>query len=122
MKRTIAIDFDGVISSYTGWKGKGVFGDPIAGCKSSLEKLKADGWMIVVFTTRLEIDAISEFLKYHQIPYDYINFNPDNIEQMLFPGKVLADVYLDDRAVRFDGVWGSELLNKICESSPWWKK
>ena len=30
--KTAAIDFDATIAKYDGWKGKGVFGDPLDMC------------------------------------------------------------------------------------------
>lgn len=119
---TVAVDFDGVISAYTGWKGKGIFAAPVAGCKDMLDKLREEGWVIIVHTTRSETDQIITYLAENQIPYDYINYNPKNVEQGLNQGKPLADVYIDDRAIRFGGNWDENLLNAIHNSDPWWRK
>ena len=118
----IAVDFDGVISDYAGFKGKGVFADPVLGCKIFLDQLRYSGWTIIVNTTRIEVHQIAEYLAMHEIPYDHINHNPENIKQHLHPAKVLADVYLDDRAIRFTGRWSPELLAKINNHKPWWKE
>ena len=118
----IAIDFDGVISSYSGWKGKGVFGDPIEGVKEALVALKGNNHTIIINTTRLEIDLVAAFLKKWEIPYDHINLSPRNQEQMLHPAKQAADVYIDDRAVCFQGKWDEDFLKQVKNFKPWWRK
>ena len=119
--KTLAVDFDGVISHYTRWKGKGVFESPVKGCSSFLKKLRSCGWKIIIFTTRSEISDIRIYLKENKIPYDYINFNPENKKQKLSPNKILADVYLDDRAIRFNGHWDKKLFKLIMHTEIWWK-
>lgn len=120
-KKTIAIDFDGTIAGYDGWKGKGVFGKPIAGAAESLNRLKEEGWTIIIFTTRLEIDLVCDYLRKYSIPFDHINHSPETQEQFLHPSKVLADVYLDDRAIRFSGVWSDALEEINQHKDPWWR-
>ena len=117
--KTIAVDFDGVIASYSGWKGVGVFGDPIAGVKDALCKLKSLGYAIVIFTTRGEIGDIQQYLDGHKIPYDHINCNPQNSVHMN-PGKPIADVYVDDRAICFQGVWSNTFVDNILNLKPWY--
>lgn len=121
MGKTIAVDFDGTISYYNGWKGKGVFGAPIEGCREFLLALRQEGWTIIVNTTRSETQDIHKYLSRYKIPFDHINFSPETNTQFLSPAKVLADVYLDDRAVRFKGKYNSDLYNKVTEQV-WWKK
>lgn len=117
-KKTLAVDFDGVISDYRGYKGKGVFARPIDGVKDFFEKLKKEGWQIIVFTTRSETYMIEEYLNNYKIPYDFINHNPANVELHLSPTKVIADVYLDDRAVTFKGRWDIDLFKEIAGFKP----
>jgi len=119
--KTIAVDFDGTIAHYNGWKGKGVFGSPIDGCRVFLLKLRQEGWTIIVNTTRSETSDIHRYLTDYKIPFDHINFSPKTQEQFLSPAKVLADVYLDDRAVRFTGKYDNKLYDKITECE-WWRK
>jgi len=45
-RKTIAIDFDATIATYTGWKGKGVFGPPVPGVKEALERFRKEGALI----------------------------------------------------------------------------
>ena len=105
---TAAIDFDGVIVDYSdGWKGVGKFGAVLPGAKDALQKLKKEGWCIIIFTCRSEVALIADFLKREGIPFDQINKN-ENLPGTV-PGyghaKVIADVYLDDRAIFFNGDW-----------------
>jgi len=102
----IAVDFDGVIHEYERWKGDAHFDDPIIGAKEHMEKLKDDGWHVIVYTCRSNVQNVKEFLEEHKIPYDAINenkFQPPDLN----PNKMFADIYLDDRCVRFDGSWST---------------
>lgn len=97
--RTVAVDFDGVIADYDGWKGYGVFGEPRRDVLEALEGLRREGWKIVVHTTRSEAEVL-EYLVHHGIPHDEINRNSDYETNGVKP---VADVYWDDRAVRYSG-------------------
>ncbi len=119
--KTIAIDFDGVISKYDGWKGKGVFGEPISGVSKALQKLKDRNCNVMIYTTRLETYLVEEFLLKHSIPFDMINYNPENAKQHLHPSKMLADVYIDDRGITFCGQWTDEFVDCVLNFKPWWK-
>ena len=120
--KTIAIDFDGVISEYNGWRGKGVFGPPTPGVLYALTQFKETGYIVIVYTCRLEIDLIKEYMEKHNLPYDYINFSPVNIIQDLHPAKVAADVYIDDKGLRFIGSWSLAFINEVLEFKPWWRE
>jgi hypothetical protein len=99
--KTIAVDFDGVIASYDeGYQGVDVFGQPIPGASETLQALKDEGWRVIIYTVRQDTPALYSYLENNQIPFDYINHNPDSPESTN-RGKPLADVYLDDRAIRF---------------------
>jgi hypothetical protein len=98
-RRTIAVDFDGVIAEYDGWKGTGVLGSPRPDVVEALRLLRSEGWKIVVHTTRGS-DEISDYLAVHQVPHDEINRNSDYETQGVKP---VADIYWDDRAVRYTG-------------------
>lgn len=118
--RVICIDFDGVIAKYDTWQGKGIFGEPLPDARKFIRKLKKEGWKIIVHTTRLEIYLIQKYLVDYGIPFDHINYNPENIKRYCHPNKPLADVYLDDRAVNFDGDWENAYQRIIC-FRPWYK-
>lgn len=97
--RTIAVDFDGVIANYDGYKGPGVLGDPRPDVISAMRTLRSEGWKIVIFTTRGE-DELREYLRKHDVPFDEFNRNSDYTTN---GHKPVADVYWDDRAVCYSG-------------------
>ncbi len=104
-RRTIAVDFDGVIAEYDGYKGPGVLGAPRPDVRAAMHTLRAEGWKIVIFTTR-GVEEISGYLTEHGFPFDEINSNVDYKTQ---GSKPVADVYWDDRAVRYSGDAGKDL-------------
>jgi len=98
-RRTIAVDFDGVIADYDGYKGPGVLGAPRPDVRDAMRALRAEGWKIVINTTRGQ-QEIADYLARNEIPYDEINQNSDYKTQ---GPKPVADVYWDDRAVCYTG-------------------
>lgn len=102
--RTICVDFDGVIAQYDGYKGFGLFGDPIPGIKTFLIELKKLNWRIIIHTCRAELPLISAYMEQYDLPFDDINRNANGPIGVGLQ-KPIADIYLDDRAVRFDGSW-----------------
>jgi hypothetical protein len=98
-RRTIAVDFDGVVADYDGWKGPEILGSPRADVVQALRTLHGEGWKIVIHTTRGEAE-IRDYLTRHGIPQDEINRNSDYQTGGVKP---VADVYWDDRAVPYTG-------------------
>lgn len=118
--KTIAIDFDGVLADYIkGYQGKDVFGAPIPGADNATKVLKENGWRIIIYTTRPNTEALRHWLKENNITYDYINENPDQPEESK-GCKLIADIYLDDRAISFRGQW-KWVVGDIASFSPWSK-
>lgn len=116
MKQTVVFDFDGVIHSYkSGWQGPTIIPDePVEGIKEAIAEIRAAGYEVVVVSTRCESlegqNAISEYLKKHGIEVDRI-----------MKEKPPAIVYIDDRAICFDGKADS-LLEKIQRFQPWYQR
>jgi hypothetical protein len=98
-RRTIAVDFDGVIAGYDGYKGPGEFGDPRPDVREALLTLQNEGWKIIINTTRGE-QEITQYLNQHGIPFEEFNRNTEYKTQ---GSKPVADVYWDDRAVCYSG-------------------
>ena len=75
-----------------------------------LTALREWGWRIVIWTTRTEEDKVAQFLDEMRIPYDTINKNVPEVDQLLWyskfrsPRKVFYTHLIDDRA-GFDGDW-----------------
>ena len=95
------------------------FGPPVDGMKELLQSLKAKGHEILIFTTRGNSE-IAAWCKLHGMPYDFINRNPHI--QGNNPGKPIADVYVDDRGIRFDpdDLEDGLLEKQILDFKPWW--
>lgn len=113
MKRTIVFDFDGVIHSYTsGWKGTDVIPDkPTEGIKEVIDNLRNKGYEVVIVSTRCVeekgIEAIKLYLSTNNIEVDDIMAH-----------KPPALVYVDDRAINFNGDT-SNLVEDICNFKSW---
>ena len=116
-QRTACIDFDGVINNYTGYKGIGVFEEPVPGAIENINKLKEAGWKIIIHTTRGETHLIKDYCEKYNIPVDEYNTNSNNYPHQN-QGKPYADIYIDDRAVNFNGNW-SETFDKAINFKTW---
>lgn len=116
MKKTVVFDFDGVIHSYTsGWKGEDVIPDaPVPKIKEAIQHIRKAGYEVVVVSTRCAtskgLNAVAEYLADNEIAVDRI-----------CKEKPPAIVYIDDRAICFDGK-SDELLDKIKKFEPWYKR
>lgn len=110
----IAIDLDGTICDIRKPGEKYADVKPKPGAVEKLKKFKQQGHYIIITTarhmktaegnvnfvvSRLGLETL-EWLEKHEIPHDEVNF-----------GKPYAQVYIDDRAIKFEG-W-----DKIQESS-----
>lgn len=113
MKQTVVFDFDGVIHSYiSGWQGVGVIPDPpVPGIKEAIDNIRAVGYEVIVVSTRCAdwhgLQAVKAYLKKHDIVVDNV-----------MKEKPPAIVYIDDRAICFDG-HPETLLDKIVNFTPW---
>jgi hypothetical protein len=116
-KKTVCIDFDGCIAQCTDTFQEDVFGEPVEGAKEAMEVLRSHGYILIIFTTRSATDALKAWLKEHKIPYDAINENPSQ-PAGANPGKPIADVYIDDRAVTFRGDW-SWTIREVADFNPY---
>ncbi len=58
-KYTVAVDLDGVLAKYEGWQGVEIIGEPHEGAQGFIQSLLDAGFIVEVFTTRLNPDAQS---------------------------------------------------------------
>jgi hypothetical protein len=105
--QTIAVDFDGVIHTYSkGWNGGEIYDPPVEGVAEALQELKEAGYRIYIYSTRTnkafrkkdepdQKPLMEAYLKEHGIPYDKV---------WTF-GKPMAHIFIDDRALKFEGNW-----------------
>jgi hypothetical protein len=88
-----------VIHSYPdGWMDGTVYAEPMTGAKQALEHLEADGWEVVIFSTR-EPSQIVEALQRWGFPAYRVTDR-----------KEPAIVQIDDRAIRFED-WSQTLAD-----------
>lgn len=97
--RTIAIDFDGVIHSYTsGWTGFDPIDPPVVGARAAIAAMRAMGFQVIVFSCRAHdyrgLAGIVLWLHKHEITVDNVT-----------AAKPHAEIYVDDRGWRFTGDW-----------------
>lgn len=115
--KTVCIDIDGTISQYTEWVDSKTFGEVLPHCAETIHHLKADGWFVIIYTTRADKAEITKFLEENNVPFDAINENPNQPDNAK-GGKLIADVYVDDRAIQFDGDW-ERAYEKITNFTSW---
>lgn len=110
-KRIILFDFDGVISTYHGWRGFDVLGEPIPKVINVMKKLKREGYFISIFTTRLDTPHLRAWLKKYEVPYDSINSTAHNPPHTSI--KPICHCIVDDRAVNPVELTEQELESQI---------
>ena len=116
--KTVVFDFDGVIHSYTsGWQGIEVIPDePVKGIETALKEIYEARYEIAIVSTRCSTvegtKAVAEWLNKYGLA-QYID--------RICKEKPPAIVYIDDRAICFDGR-PERLLSKIENFVPWNKK
>lgn len=118
--KVIAIDLDGCIVSYkNGWIGENIFGELIPGSKEKIHYLKSKGYKIIIYTSRLATKELEKYLLDNGIWFDAINENPwHEYKQKGDKRKVIADIYIDDRAITFKGNW-NEIPGLVENFKPW---
>jgi len=104
----VAVDFDGVICQYVEGPVAGEFGDVIPGAKRAIAALRSMGRKVIVYTVREEIDLVLAYLDAHGILVDGVTNR-----------KPRAHVYVDDRAITFNGNWDS-ILPAIVSFEPYY--
>jgi adenylylsulfate kinase len=112
MTKTIAIDLDGVLAQYDGWKGPDHYGPPMPGAIAFLESLIVAEMQPWIFTTR-EGPILTEWLRKYM--------PPAVLEHLIVTRtKPPAWLYIDDRCWLFKGTFPS--IEEIEDFQPWWQK
>jgi hypothetical protein len=103
---TIAVDFDGVINSYTsGFSGSEIPDPPVKGAIEWLEEM-TKVCKILIHTARLEYEEEEGQPPQEQLIRDWLikwGLSDEALGKLRFVTKPVATIYLDDRAVRFTG-------------------
>lgn len=97
IKKVVFVDLDGTLCTEEKTFERSL-ATPLPGAREALERMRANGHTIVIWTARgWEQYRISkDWLDRHGFPYDQI-----------IMGKPIANLFIDDRARRFDG-WDKE--------------
>lgn len=93
-KPTVALDFDGVLHTYSrGWEDGTIYDVPVEGSVEAINILRMY-FDFVIFTCRRPLDDVEDWVKKY-----YGFFIPAT------NAKPVADMYIDDRGYRFEGDW-----------------
>ncbi len=94
-KPIVAVDFDGTLSLDAQYPNIGRFNTHLY---EALMELKGIGWSIVLWTCRegKELKEAVEWCKMNGLEFDAINENPPEVP--FKSRKVVANMYIDDRA------------------------
>lgn len=106
----VALDFDGVMNKYQGWKGENTLYKPQTGLTKFITRIYKD-YDIVIYTCR-DIKKVYTWLEENHLR-DYI-IAVSNL-------KPRAHVYIDDRAITFKGDY-EETYKELKEFKAWWEK
>jgi len=98
---TVGVDFDGTIvkpNNNVPTKDCKLY----PGVKDVLDRLKSEGWIIIIDSCRKDEEGMKKFLKRNKVPFDYVNENPLQ-KFMSSSTKIYTDIRIDDKAVTFRG-------------------
>lgn len=121
MSKLIAIDFDGVVHSYTSkWTGATSISDPpVEGAFNFIRDLLDAGLQVAIFSTRNVEPGAIDSMKAWLFQYGLDQILVDKIQ---FPTSkpTLASVFIDDRAYLFEGSFPS--VEYLKSFKPWNKR
>ena len=109
-KKTVCVDFDGVLNNYKGYAGEAELYEPMIGAREFLLKLSKE-YKVVIFSTRASSQKIWEWLREYNLRQycsDVTNIKP------------VAVAYIDDRAIRFEGNY-SKVLDELKDFKTHWE-
>lgn len=93
---TICVDLDGTLAEQEKPFNKKTIGPARDRAVHWVRLFHEKGARIIIFTVRGDTELVKGWLEENDVPFDYINENPDQPPDS--SGKVYADVYWDDRA------------------------
>jgi hypothetical protein len=100
----VVVDFDGTICEHR----YPYFGEPLAGAREGLQRLKAAGFRIIIHTVRTsshfkDIGMYDPEVNSHEAVQTYLETHDMPFDEIWVHDKPNAVVYLDDRCVRVVG-------------------
>ena len=117
MKKTICLDFDGVIHSYTsGWKGAAEIPDPpVPGAFEALEKYLKH-FKVAIYSSRSGTASGNMAMRVWFVDHGF-----KYTDELEFPEhKPPAWVTIDDRGITFNGTFPS--VQALNDFRPWYQK
>lgn len=108
-RKTIAIDFDGVLHKYSGWDGGTPKGLSFDMAREACKRL-SQNYRLVLFTTRTK-EQVEDWLK----------ANGFDMFAQVTNEKVPWVCLLDDRVIQFKGVWDHELIEALEKFKAHWE-
>lgn len=106
-KKTICVDFDGVLNEYNGYE-EGDLGEPLTGSKEFIKELRKK-YKVVILTSRPK-EQVSGWLRNNGFP-----------SMKVTNCKVPAVAYIDDRAIQFNGSY-KKVISRLKNFKPYWAK
>src|SRR6266850_1313504 len=106
-RKTILIDFDGVLHSYDG-EFSSQLGPPVEKSRHACVLLSRK-FKLVCFTSRL-LEQVEPWLKRYAFP-----------DMLVTNEKLPAFLIIDDRAITFKGAWTDEFLEEVKQFKPHWQ-
>lgn len=113
--KTICLDFDGVIHSYSsGWKGIDQIPDPpVPDAFQFISDLLDAGYTVAIYSSRSQfIEGIAAMSKWFR------TWGFQHLGQLQFPShKPPAFLTIDDRAIQFSGIFPP--VSTLADFKPW---
>lgn len=111
-KYSVCIDLNGVLDTYSGWKGPEYMDPPAEGAREFLEEFKRRGLKVIIHSS-VDEEKVKEWLEKYNLDYLVDEIHP----------KPTALFYIDDRAIEFNGNF-DEVLKKTEKGKfkPHWQK
>lgn len=107
----VCVDLDGVLNLFDGWRGADFFHPPRPGAREFLRSLRERNFRVVVHTVRWA-PHVWEWIREHGLEA-YV----DSVTNQ----KIAAHVYIDDRAICFEGDF-DETLTRVACFTPYWEE
>ncbi len=107
-KKTICVDFDGVIHRYSlGWKGGKVYDPPIEGSRENMKQLVDEGYEVIILTARLQ-PKYPDIKEQKAKMVEWLTKNGFILGSHyhgITNNKPSAVAYIDDKSIRFQDNW-----------------
>lgn len=125
--RSVGIDFDGVVHTYSGWRDGSIYGEPMPGAFPAIRYLQAEGYGVFIFTSRTPADDVACWIAERSAPDTIIclpddgtagPFWDDPVRVLVTNRKLGAIAYIDDRAIRFSS-WPQALAEFDRHEAAW---